>query len=275
MTDKTTEKTAEKTAEKPRKTRKPKLSVVEQLSQPFDETIVGKRQIVDYNGNIIELDYIPGRYVIERLNEVLGLNWSFEIKQHLVDTGIMQVAVLGRLTVFENGNIIKSAEQWGGTYITRTIKGTVTALGDDLKIAGTDALKKCATQLGVALYLYDNKENTVVGNVLSGEPSEKQIESIRKAVDATQENDERPSKTESPVEQKPVEQKKEEIDGQNPITEAQVKAIRNLCSYKQVDHNAMLAALNIKNFGDLSYADAASILTLKHPVWDKFCNRNQ
>src|SRR5438552_19042939 len=48
--------------------------------------------------------------------------------------------------------------QFGVSQLTRE-KGTgaLVSLGDDLKAAATDALKKCATFLGVGLHLYADK----------------------------------------------------------------------------------------------------------------------
>src|SRR4029077_16220123 len=44
---------------------------------------------------------------------------------------------------------------FGTSQVTRTQgTGAVVSLGDDLKAAATDALKKCATFLGVGLHLY-------------------------------------------------------------------------------------------------------------------------
>jgi hypothetical protein len=58
--------------------------------------------------------------------------------------------VLGRLTA---EGIVKN--QFGSSQITRNKKtGDLVSLGDDLKAAATDALKKAATLLGVGLHLY-------------------------------------------------------------------------------------------------------------------------
>lgn len=61
-----------------------------------------------------------------------------------------EVLVLGRLTA---GSITKT--QFGNSSITRNKNtGDVISLGDDLKAATTDSLKKAATLLGVGLSLY-------------------------------------------------------------------------------------------------------------------------
>jgi hypothetical protein len=67
--------------------------------------------------------------------------------------------VLGRLATC---GIVKT--QFGSSAITRAKEtGETVSLADDLKAAATDALKKCATQLGVGLYLYANGKDHAGG----------------------------------------------------------------------------------------------------------------
>src|SRR5437016_10770776 len=48
--------------------------------------------------------------------------------------------------------------QFGVSQLTREKNGgALVSLGDDLKAASTDAMKKCATFLGVGLHLYAEK----------------------------------------------------------------------------------------------------------------------
>ena len=94
------------------------------------------------------LDYIEGHAVISRLNDAFESDWSFTvIEHHILDD---EVVVLGRLQVTD---LLK--EQFGSSNITRDAStGKTLCLGDDLKAAATDALKKCATLIGVGLSLY-------------------------------------------------------------------------------------------------------------------------
>jgi len=96
------------------------------------------------------LSYIDGATVIVRLNEAFGGSWSFEIVTHeILDD---EVIVLGRLRA-EGAGVVKMA--FGSSRITRDDRtGKPIAIGDDLKGATTDALKKSATLLGVGLSLY-------------------------------------------------------------------------------------------------------------------------
>jgi len=95
-----------------------------------------------------QVTYIEGAAVIARLNEAFEGTWSFEVVEYKVFED--EIVVLGKLTA---EGIVKS--QFGSTRITRNRDtGEQVSLGDDLKAASTDAIKKCATLLGVGLYLY-------------------------------------------------------------------------------------------------------------------------
>lgn len=118
------------------------------LEKPFDPNQIKQRE-----GNFGRtLDYIEGHSVIQRLNDAFESEWSFEILEHRILENTDEVIVLGKLTA---GDIVKS--QFGSSKITRAREtGDMISLVDDLKAAATDALKKCATMLGVGLRLYGN-----------------------------------------------------------------------------------------------------------------------
>lgn len=100
------------------------------------------------------LGYIEGHTVIHRLNEAFESNWSFSVKEHSILEETGEVLVLAQLRA---GSIVKS--QFGSSRITRNSETSeMVSLASDLKAAATDALKKCATLLGVGLHLY-NKNN--------------------------------------------------------------------------------------------------------------------
>jgi len=114
------------------------------LERPFSPEQIKRRQ--GTNGDV--LDYIEGCAVIQRLNECFEAEWIFEIQEHRVFDD--EVVVLGKLTA---QGVAKS--QFGKSRITRAKKdNAVISLGDDLKAAATDCLKKCATLFGVGLHLY-------------------------------------------------------------------------------------------------------------------------
>ena len=100
--------------------------------------------------------YVTHAYVTRTLNQAFGWAWDFEV----LDTRIMpednpqEVFIRGRLTVrTKNGVIVK--EQFGSASVKRSNQ-QITSLGDDLKAASSDALKKCASLLGLALDLYES-----------------------------------------------------------------------------------------------------------------------
>jgi hypothetical protein len=99
-----------------------------------------------------ELTYLPAEAVISRLNEVLGFtNWSFRVVREGY-TG-EEAWVLGRIEAHvDGGELVR--EQYG-TMATKRGQYDST---DVMKGAATDALKKCASLIGVGLYLFDDEE---------------------------------------------------------------------------------------------------------------------
>ena len=100
-----------------------------------------------------QVSYLDGAAIIARLNEAFESMWSFEVAEYkILDE---EIVVLGKLTA---DGITKS--QFGSTRITRhRDTGETVSIGDDLKAAGTDSIKKCATLFGVGLYLYGGNGN--------------------------------------------------------------------------------------------------------------------
>src|SRR5687768_7292841 len=104
----------------------------------------------------MQFSYVEHGYVTERLNLVFGFNWDFEVvdKQMLDD----EVIVEARLTVRTPGGQTIVKTQFGGAEIKRHNSGTKTgrplSIADDYKAAASDALKKCASLLGIGLDLY-------------------------------------------------------------------------------------------------------------------------
>jgi hypothetical protein len=113
------------------------------LEHPFDPAQIKQRR-----GRNGVLDYVEGHTVIARLNAALDGAWSFEVVAHEVRDN--EVLVMGKLTA---DGLVKM--QFGASQVTRDRETkALISLGDDLKAAATDALKKCATFLGVGLHLY-------------------------------------------------------------------------------------------------------------------------
>jgi hypothetical protein len=118
------------------------------LEKPFAPAQIRQRK-----GRNGVLDYVEGHSVIQRLNEALDGAWSFEVIHHEVRED--EVLVLGKLSLGAEG-VTKMS--FGASQVTREkTTGKPLSLGDDLKAAATDCLKKCATFLGVGLHLYAEK----------------------------------------------------------------------------------------------------------------------
>lgn len=109
------------------------------------------------------LTYIPVSEVITRLNKVLGFDgWSYEIikcERDALDPDFIVAHV--RLTVYPHGSeysIVVNKDGFGGQKIKRTKNGDIVDLGDEMKGAVSDALKKAAQALGIGLYLARSEE---------------------------------------------------------------------------------------------------------------------
>jgi hypothetical protein len=122
-------------------------STYTQLAAPFDVTFT------DVRGGI-QVTFISGEQVISRLNEVLGVaGWSFRVLRQEVHAEADEVWALGELVASIDGQTV-TRQQFGSQKIKRSRStGVPLDLGFDLKGATTDALKKCASWLGVGLYL--------------------------------------------------------------------------------------------------------------------------
>lgn len=113
------------------------------LTRPFPPELIKQRQ--GQGGKT--LSYVETHAVIARLNESVDA-WDFTIEKYEVMED--EVVVLGKLVI--EGSITKSA--FGGSSITRDREGRAASIANDLKAAGSDALKKAASLLGVGLELY-------------------------------------------------------------------------------------------------------------------------
>jgi hypothetical protein len=103
----------------------------------------------------VAIDYLTGEQVISRLLSTLGTcGWSFRILQHDIHLEADEVWVLGELRLHLNPDDPVVRQQFGSSKIKRARStGAPLDIGFDLKSAATDCLKKCATLVGVGLYL--------------------------------------------------------------------------------------------------------------------------
>jgi hypothetical protein len=137
-------------------------NIYQQLSEPFAPEM---EKILVKSG--VSLTYIPISEVVNRLNKVLGVaRWDFTIiscQRDAIDSDFITAHV--RLTW--NPENAKEDDKWvepvtkdgiGGQKIKRNKKGEIVDLGDEMKGAVSDALKKAAQMLGVGLYLARSDE---------------------------------------------------------------------------------------------------------------------
>lgn len=133
-----------------------------------------------------EWEYVTGVYVKKVLNYVFGWMWDFEIKEHGREKGEEGdlVWVLGRLTIKDkSGKPMIVKEQFGRADV-KFKKNTKIPLdfGNDLKAAATDALKKCASELGIASDIYGKNEFMEIQKVDKGFVPPKEDEAEEKEV---------------------------------------------------------------------------------------------
>ena len=130
------------------------------LEKPFEPGQVKQRQ-----GNFGHiLDYVEGHVVTSRLNEAFDGNWTFEIVKYRILKDTDEVLVLGKLTAEGVTKMAFGSKQVEKNKDTKAI----ISLGDDLKAASTDALKKAASLFGVGLYLYSDQRPN--GKTQEGHP---------------------------------------------------------------------------------------------------------
>lgn len=164
--------------------------LVQALTEPTPEEIIQPRPI--RGGGTVK--YVPGPHFIRKLNNCFGFFWSMEYPQTFELNG--QIVGRGRLTVHvpymkkktikryvEEGRSVEEEsveyemldikkEQFGSSEIKKYAKtdqkhkaGDVIDLGDDYKGMGTDAMKKCATEFGIFLDVYESRASEEEGGI--------------------------------------------------------------------------------------------------------------
>lgn len=130
-----------------------------------------------------EWTYVTGAYVKKTLNFLFGWDWDFEVVNFEVNMAAKQCIVHGKLTcrtagktivkhqfgrsdiVFKtvpefdaNGNPVMKTGKNGEKYQSKVSGDEPLDLGNELKAASTDALKKCANELGLFSDVYSPDE---------------------------------------------------------------------------------------------------------------------
>ncbi len=139
-------------------------TIYEALARPFENTQT------DVRGGVT-ITYITGEQCVSRLNEVLGVaGWCFRVVEHGYHQESDEFWSLGEISALIDGQAVVR-QQFGSQKVKRS-RATDSPLdiGFDLKGATTDALKKCASLLGVALYL-SHKETPAESEQATPQPS--------------------------------------------------------------------------------------------------------
>lgn len=129
-----------------------------------------------------QLAYTDHVYVTRTLNNAFGWRWSFEVDNELiqyVNDLPFEATCRGKLTVWLPGVDIPIVKmQMGCQPIEMQKDGTKpVSIGDAMKGSASDALKKCASLLGIALDLYDSDHDARQNP--SGEQMRQQAEPAR------------------------------------------------------------------------------------------------
>lgn len=140
-------------------------------------------------------NYVSGNYIRKVLNLMFGWDWDFEIVTEFVNIEHGEVVVKGRLTCRTNGKTIVKTQYGNKDIMFRRGTREPLSIGNDMKAAATDALKKCATELGIAQDVYapqEYKEVRVIESVESEDDKEEaaRISAFIKKATTTKELDE-------------------------------------------------------------------------------------
>jgi hypothetical protein len=100
--------------------------------------------------------YVTAGYTKKCLNLMFGWDWDFEILDNLITHG--EAVVKGKLTVRCNGKTIVKMQFGNKDIVCRKNTEVPLSIGNDLKSAASDALKKCASDLGLFSDVYNSDE---------------------------------------------------------------------------------------------------------------------
>ena len=169
---------------------KEQLKLIKELAKEFNDDAMMQ---IKTGGK--SFDYVKGHYVIQRLIDVFGIKWSATtIGTPLFQTdevsGKKWLSMGVRLTIDIDGKDY-SNDGWDSVEVktfTDTFPngkpnpkaGCFVDLGNNYKQVYTQALKKAATQLGVALYLYFGGANIMndMDPIPDGDPFESEEEAV-------------------------------------------------------------------------------------------------
>lgn len=213
----------------------------EKLTDKFPEKFLKRRILNEGTKDEKIVEYIGGDKVVERLNDVVGVtNWSFTISDRIIDVDIGHIAILGRLVVVRDG-IETVREQWGSSVIETYSNGRVVSLGDNIKAATTDALKKCATLIGVGLYLYDSESM--------------KFPDVNCVVPGGREKDDKVNELRNSVNKK--------------ASKAQISTIIKIIKDNEINESDVKERYGVENFSDMSNSSASEFIVKWKEIFPK------
>ena len=113
-------------------------------------------------------DYVTVGYVKKVLNLMFGFDWDFEI----LDEKILEdeAIVKGKLTCRTGGKTIVKMQYGNKDIVRMRSNGKPISIGNDLKSASSDCLKKCAAEIGIAADIYNKLDFNEVQVVEESRP---------------------------------------------------------------------------------------------------------
>ena len=146
-------------------------NIYQQLSEQFPQEM--ERSL---NKGGASLVYIPVSEVINRMNKVLGVeNWSFTVHswQQLGTSIVAHIQLQAKI----NGETVHR-DGVGGQKIKMSKQGEPVDIGDEVKGAVSDALKKAVQTLGVGLYLARSEDAIEVEQAMDAVPENQEAQLI-------------------------------------------------------------------------------------------------
>ncbi|SDP01762.1 Rad52/22 family double-strand break repair protein [Paenibacillus sp. yr247] len=138
-------------------TSKDSPSLFERLNAPFPY----EEYSVNHDGFVS----VSPQATSDRLNEVFGPEgWKLEVAEQIVDMNLFSVSILGKISIRdERAEWIEKAQFGDSTMVIQRSKTepTAQAILDSKKKALSDAMKKCASLLGVASDVYRGRFTVV------------------------------------------------------------------------------------------------------------------
>ncbi len=110
-------------------------------------------------------DYVTGGYIKKCLNLMFGWDWDFEILDEKILYG--EAIVKGKLTCRSNDKTIIKMQfgnkdimyrKQNAEEISKGLEKIPLSIGNDLKAAATDCLKKCAAEIGISADIYNRED---------------------------------------------------------------------------------------------------------------------